>query len=246
MRAEIEPVTLPLESLLKTVTLKTLEHRILLFRVEGVDRPWPGFDAEALLTPEERARARGFAAASSACAARQSRALLRRILGALLKRAPADLPIRAGPRGKPYIPGGPLAFNLSHSGPLLLLGITRGTALGVDVEIERPRALLEGLIRRCYAREEQADFAGLDPLARQRRFHVGWTIKEAYLKAIGQGIALGLERVVLAPDQRQFQRLPVGPADGFQMESLARAGVHEAVVYRGPARPIDLWQGRPS
>src|SRR6218665_1749940 len=61
------------------------------------------------------------------------RGLLRWLLGHYLDSDPATLDITTAPLGKPQIEG-PIAFNLSHSGDRLLIGVAHGIEIGVDVQ----------------------------------------------------------------------------------------------------------------
>ena len=86
-------------------------------------------------------------------------------------------------------------FNLSHGGQRLALAFARERAIGVDVEaLGRRRSSLE-LAERFFAAEEAHALAALDPIEQQAAFINLWTCKEAVLKALGRGIAFGLDRL---------------------------------------------------
>ncbi len=70
-----------------------------------------------------------------------SRWALRRVLGHHLGREPAEIELRLGEHGKPYLadPGVALRFNLSHSGELALIAVVEGLEVGVDVQRLGPR-----------------------------------------------------------------------------------------------------------
>ena len=125
---------------------------------------------------------------------------LRDTLAAYLAVHPTDLPIERSPTGKPYLADSALQFNLSHSGRTLLIGLSRSQSLGVDIESgARQRPYLE-IARRYFSHDEAAVLTGL-PDDRVRGSFLGlWSAKEAVLKAIGRGIAFGLDRVGFALD----------------------------------------------
>lgn len=106
-----------------------------------------------------------------------------------------------GPHGKPYLPEHPgFAFNLSHGGDCALLAFALGGALGVDVEPLARRRPTRALARRYYAAAENDVLERLDDDAHTHAFLRLWTAKEAVLKAIGQGLSFGLDRVRFALD----------------------------------------------
>ncbi|HJR70403.1 MAG TPA: 4'-phosphopantetheinyl transferase superfamily protein, partial [Gammaproteobacteria bacterium] len=115
------------------------------------------------------------------------RTLLRHALGRVTGRAAASFRIRVLPDGKPECVGGP-AISLSHSGELAICAVAEHGAVGVDVETRRPRADL-GVIAERYFTPAEARWIAADPDA---RFRMLWVLKEAYLKALGSGLAGGL------------------------------------------------------
>lgn len=84
-----------------------------------------------------------------------------------------------------------LCFNLSHTQSLLACAVTINSEVGIDLE-ERDRKLsrnLMALARRRFSPEE-ADWLACfeDPVEQHQRFMQLWTLKEAYVKALGTGI----------------------------------------------------------
>jgi 4'-phosphopantetheinyl transferase len=127
-----------------------------------------------------------------------ARGLLRTILGRYLKTEPRRLRFRYGPKGKPELVGGTsrraLRFNVSHSHDLALYAITHGREIGVDVERIRPDVAGEKIAERFFCPQEAAALRQLPDGVRQTAFYTCWTRKEAYLKAIGEGITLRLDQ----------------------------------------------------
>lgn len=109
-----------------------------------------------------------------------------RLAGEVLGRA---VGLTAEPSGKPVLDAA-LAVSLSHRPGLTLVGLAEG-GIGVDIELipaDDPLALA----RDHFAPAEHAWLAALPATARPRAFTWLWTAKEAVLKALGRGIALGL------------------------------------------------------
>jgi len=82
-------------------------------------------------------------------------------------------------------------FNLAHTRGVVAMAAAGGVTLGLDVESFERRRSLE-IARRYFSAREIAAFEALPEARRSRRFIELWTLKEAYLKAIGTGISGGL------------------------------------------------------
>ncbi|NJK62052.1 MAG: 4'-phosphopantetheinyl transferase superfamily protein [Synechococcaceae cyanobacterium SM2_3_1] len=98
----------------------------------------------------------------------------------------------------------PLRFNLSHTDGLVACAVTRSRDIGVDVEAtQRGGALLE-IAERYFAPEEFADLKRLPLAAQVNRFFDYWTLKEAYIKARGMGLALSLQHFSYQLEQQRI------------------------------------------
>jgi 4'-phosphopantetheinyl transferase len=149
------------------------------------------------LSEDERMRASRFHFEADRGRFVASHAALRRILASYLGAAPASLTFGAGTHGKPFLdapaPGRSLRFSLSHSADLALVAVSLGREVGVDVERVRPRADLEGFAARYFSPRERDALARVPPGDRLRAFLEIWTLKEAYLKACGDGLVRALD-----------------------------------------------------
>jgi phosphopantetheinyl transferase len=114
------------------------------------------------------------------------RALLRHALAQHTGREPASLQIRVSATGKPQCIDGP-EISVSHSGEALICALA-DVAVGVDVETAAPRDI-DGIAQRYFTPAE-ARWLAADPA---KRFRMLWVLKEAYLKALGVGLAGGLD-----------------------------------------------------
>jgi len=127
-----------------------------------------------------------------------ARGLLRVILGRYLKTEPRRLRFQYGPKGKPELAGDTsrraLRFNVSHSHGLALYAVTHDREIGIDVERIRPDVASEKIAERFFSPREAATLRELPAEVRQQAFYTCWTRKEAYLKAIGEGITLRLDQ----------------------------------------------------
>ena len=153
-----------------------------------------------LLAPDEHRHAAAFHFDRDRERYIAGRAMLRRLLGAGLDRDPASLRFRYGSSGKPSLDG-PLSFNFSNSEDLGALAIA---AFDLGVDIERVRTIEEDVAGRFFAADEVARLRA-QPIERQTEaFFNCWTRKEAYIKALGDGLLLQLDRfsVSLAPGEQ--------------------------------------------
>lgn len=132
------------------------------------------------------------------------RAALRAILARYTGVCPERLRFRYGARGKPALADDSSLvaprFNLSHSGDLALFAVARDRELGVDLEHIRPLSDRENVMRLFFSEAEQAEHRSVTAELRERSFFVGWTRKEAYIKARGEGMALALDRFAVSLD----------------------------------------------
>jgi 4'-phosphopantetheinyl transferase len=142
------------------------------------------------LSADEQARAARFVFERDARRFRHARAALRRLLARSTGTPAADLVFDAGAHGKPALRGIDLPFNLSHAGPLGLIGIGSAHAIGVDIELLHRIDQADALAQRLYTPGERALLAALDGSAYELAFLRCWTRKEACLKAVGCGLAV--------------------------------------------------------
>ncbi len=160
----------------------------------------PGAEAVAELSEEERARAARFATDALRNRWLHGHVATRRILARELGVAPSSIVYGAESAGKPFLAtpaGSGIECSFSDSGELALLAVGRHGALGVDVEVHRPLADLDGMAERFFAPAEQAALFALRESEREAAFYRLWTRKEAYIKALGTGLGHPLSRFVM-------------------------------------------------
>jgi 4'-phosphopantetheinyl transferase len=137
-----------------------------------------------------------------------TRALVRTTLSRYVPIAPQAWMFSTNAYGRPGIanadaPAAALTFNVSHTDGLIVLGVTRHRALGVDVEHVRRRTVPLAIARSYFAPEEVAALRVVPPHRQPQRFFEYWTLKEAYIKARGMGLSLPLDTFsVHYPDDR--------------------------------------------
>ena len=142
---------------------------------------------------------------------------LRIMLANLLGLNPADVQIKKNKFGRPFLANSTLFFSLSHTNSSYLLGFSSIGKIGVDIEKLSGEEDLDELIEYAFSKEE-VDFCKNGNS--HDRFLETWTLKEAFLKATGVGLADELKTVNVAGknnnhlDLLKFQRNTFGCPGG--------------------------------
>lgn len=154
------------------------------------------------LSPVEKERATRFRFERDRKRYEISHGALRIILGSYLRRAPQSVRFEICDTGKPellVVSGDPLIkFNMSHSGEVMILGVTKNRRIGVDVEMISHRIDIIQIAEHYFTAAEAAEIRETPAGKQRERFFTHWTCKEAYLKAIGSGLAGGLQSFSLS------------------------------------------------
>jgi len=146
----------------------------------------------AMLSESERQRASRFTFERDRRRFIAARATLRRLLAARLGVHPEDVELVYGRHGKPALGGrfanSELRFNVSHCDDLAVYAFVRCREVGVDVEAVRWFADADDVAARFFSKSENKAYAALDSLDKPSGFFNCWTRKEAFIKAIGDGL----------------------------------------------------------
>lgn len=160
----------------------------------------------SILSPAEQERADRFYFAADRARFVVAHGLLRMLLGRYLRESPRTLQFLDNPHGKPALAPSSdqaaLRFNLSHSQGLVLYAVARGRDVGVDVEQIRLVADFERIAEQFFSPAERTELKTLRTECKLDGFFGLWTLKEAYVKARGQGLSVPLHdfSVSLQPD----------------------------------------------
>jgi 4'-phosphopantetheinyl transferase len=171
-------------------------------------------------------------------------AAVRGVLATYLDRPADRVTIDRDEHGKPRICDSTWQFNLSHAGGALILAVTDGQPLGIDLESGRKLRSPVELAQRWFAPAEAKALAELPADRLTDTFLRLWTCKEAVLKASGRGIANGLGQVhfAIAPDGRlrgMVQPETGEPAADWHLLALQPSDSHMgALAWRGPSRAV--------
>jgi 4'-phosphopantetheinyl transferase len=146
------------------------------------------------LSPDEGERASRFRFEHLRSDFTLSRGILRLLLGHYLAAEPGRIRFEYGQQGKPAVadPASSLVFNLSHSGAFAAYAFAVECTVGLDVEEVRPMHDAESIVRRFFSPEECQEWLDIPASERDEAFFRCWTRKEAYIKAIGDGLSMPL------------------------------------------------------
>jgi len=178
-----------------------------------------------------------------------ARGFLRAILSEYLRTEPSQLRFRYNAHGKPeLLDGQGLRFNMSHSDGLALYAICRDREIGIDLERIRPELPGQEIAERFFSPREVVSLRALPEGMQADAFFACWTRKEAYLKARGQGIVLGLDQfdVSLSPGEPAALLRVIGHPEEAARWSLQElrpaAGYIAAVAVEGHGWELRCWR----
>jgi 4'-phosphopantetheinyl transferase len=203
----------------------------------------------SVLSSDERKKADGFYFSKHRRRFIVCRGVLRHILNHYLQIGPEKIVFHYTERGKPVLAADKnsfgLSFNLSHSSELALVAITRERSVGIDLEILCSGLKSKQLARRYFFRDEYLKIDDFEDDRHRYFFYGFWTLKEAYLKATGEGLA-NLQNVQIKgfpwgnPTLSVNRNAPSGfpgwylfsfmPSEGY-MAALALEGKNSAVSF---------------
>ena len=179
----------------------TIEGACLwLLRLDVPAESIPGY--RDVLSADERVRADRFRFERDRRRFVVCRALLRHLVGAAAGVACERVAFTYGPFGKPQLDlATDIRLNVSHSDDRALVAITQGAEIGVDIERMNAQIDMESLAGQVFSALEEGRFQEVAPALRVGAFYAGWTRKEAYIKARGDGLQRALDSfdVELAP-----------------------------------------------
>ena len=158
-----------------------------------------------------------------------ARGCLRAILAKYMECKPGELAFFYGEHGKPALASpwdkSQLRFNLSHSAGLALIAVSRCCEIGVDVEhLSRNIDQMKDIARRFFAPGEYERLCALPQEEQRRAFFHCWTRKEAYLKAVGTGLAQSLKNFEVSLGRKaKLLQIKEGNTENWTLRHLAPA-----------------------
>ncbi len=193
------------------------------------------------LSPDEQDRAARFRFPYLRERFRNGRGMLRHLISQASGVPPSQLQFTYSDKGKPSLQNFPeLQFNVSHSGDFWACAIGSGPPLGLDIEQIRPMPDCNAIARRFFARSECSALNCIDEREKPAAFFRCWTRKEAYIKAIGDGLSRDLGSFTVSCMDEEFSMVrDLVTAEQWQVRSFEPApGYAGALVTRGIARIV--------
>ena len=133
-----------------------------------------------------------------------TRGALRQRLGLLTNIDPKDFVFEYFEHGKPVLNNDArftdITFNVSHSNDLALIAIAQEQNIGIDIEKINHELNHQALMTRFFSEAEQTEFQTMPDANRAKAFCACWTRKEAFIKAVGDGVSYGLDNFDIAVD----------------------------------------------
>jgi 4'-phosphopantetheinyl transferase len=216
---------------------------------QTLSNPWTkSSETYRLLSPDEQNRANRFKVEHARDQFIGSRVVLRRLLAGYLGIEANDLVFSYHEGGKPRLAGlqgEHLEFNLSHSGGFVVCAIARQRALGVDIEQIRPDVSYEDIVQAHFSAREIEGLARLPPEARRYAFFAAWTKKEAYVKALGEGLNVCIRAIEVGVNPPLPSRFLAGTEPVWELCAFdATATCPGALVYQGPPARVSYLSWR--
>ncbi len=177
---------------------------------------------EQLMNEDERQRHQRFVFAKDRHTHLVTRALVRTVLSRYAPVEPDRWQFEVNAYGRPEIAEPQarygLKFNLSHTAGLVACVVAIDRQVGVDVEcIDKQRATLT-IAKSVFAAPELADLRSVSKAQHLERFYAYWTLKEAYIKARGMGLAIPLDKFHFELEASQ-PRIVIQPSLGDDADS---------------------------
>jgi 4'-phosphopantetheinyl transferase len=152
----------------------------------------------SVLSASEQARLEALRGEELRCRYALFHGALRVLLEGYTGQPAAKIALQRDGKGKPRLSGPTrLKLNMSDSGGIAVYAFALDCAVGVDVEAIRPLPddRLRAIARVAFCAAETAELCSLPPGERLPAFYRGWTRKEAYVKAVGEGLSIPVDRV---------------------------------------------------
>ncbi len=119
--------------------------------------------------------------------------LARRVLARRLGCTEAEIELAVDAHGRPSLAAGGIDFNLSHAGSCVAIALS-AARVGIDVESLQRARDGQSIARRFFSPVEAAALEACAAGERDRTFFRTWVRKEAFVKALGTGVAAGFDR----------------------------------------------------
>jgi len=202
-----------------------------------------------LLSDDEKTRANKFVFAKDRSHFIACRATARKILGGYLGTGPQKVRFSTGRNGKPFLAAqdGDLRFNVSHSQGLGVVAVSLNREIGVDIEYINQDFDVLGIAPNVFSAAELSQLRLLLPGDLAAKFFAGWTRKEAFLKAMGDGLSSSdeLQSAVswISDEDIVYKSTESGKVTDWSLTSFEiREDFKASLVVEGKIGTVRFWQ----
>jgi 4'-phosphopantetheinyl transferase len=150
-----------------------------------------------------------------------NRGYLRIILSQYLRLKPEEISFTYNHKGKPLLDDTILRkieFNLSHKNNYTVYSFSNEN-IGIDLENINDKVQMENIAKRFFCHNEFDYLKNLEFREKQEHFFKLWTLKEAYLKAIGEGLSGGLDSICFTIDENTQQMQLIQEKNTFKKDN---------------------------
>lgn len=153
--------------------------------------------------------------------------MLRILLSRYLAREPDDIILLNSKHGKLYMPQSNVSFNISHSGNRVALAFVKEKKIGVDIERMNSLDDYSQIAKNFFLPPESERIcAQTDAAKGMEKFYEIWTVKEAFVKALGHGLSRSL---------KSFEVLEQGTINDYTNNSRYNYyGIEGEILVKGP------------
>jgi 4'-phosphopantetheinyl transferase len=212
--------------------LKT--DRIDLWWIDPAQLPHQVIDfLVAQLTESESANLAQFKNKKAKQTALITRSICRLVLSQYIGSAPNQLNFIYNSHGKPELDNNKnnIRFNLSHNNELIVIAVCADDDLGCDIENPQRKVSIEPITRRYFSQQEHLEIISLMGIEQQQRFFEIWTLKEAFVKATGIGISLGLNSFYFDLQQKNnLKKITVLFNSNYPLNQAASWEFHQTLL----------------
>lgn len=188
----------------------------------------PGF-FDTVLSPDEYEKSMKFRFADDRVRSSVSRGCLRILCSKYLSVSPEDLIFSCTSKGRPYLLSADFSFNVSHSKDFVLIGFSKLSGFGVDIEYNRRINDYMSIAEKYFHGEEYGFLKSLDKDEAKKIFLKYWTAKESYVKALGDGIGKRLNSFYI---KEPFPENQFAPIHETQNNSCSKICVYSYVPHQ--------------
>jgi 4'-phosphopantetheinyl transferase len=206
-----------------------------------------------LLSPDEKNRAKKFRFAKDSQNFIVARGILRLLIGKYLGISPAEISFQYSEFGKPSIANNnSLRFNISHSQNIALFAFTKKFNIGIDVEFVNPNIEVKEIATSFFSTNEIKNLLALPEKQQTIGFFYCWTRKEAFIKAVGEGLSFPLDKFEVSLEPNKPAKLL---ATDWQSKDVSKWSIYSlspeanfvgSLVIEGLVEKVKCWSWQKS